>query len=175
VRHVAGLEVVNGFHKKSGKSGDGAKIRDEKLTDVNMAVELLLDGMAGRYDTAYVLSGDMDQIPAIIAATLRLERPKCVVVLLSPSQDPDDYKKRFCEANRETIQRSMRGGTGPMHHTAPSQLLVKGLTESALANSLLAYEHEDVSCPDYWRLTGRYLAEKCQRQWRPDGERAATA
>ncbi len=62
-RTIPGLEVVFGFRKK----GEGGKGRQEKETDVNLAVELLLDGMNGFYDRAIVLSGDADQIPAIPA------------------------------------------------------------------------------------------------------------
>jgi hypothetical protein len=104
-----------------------------------------------------------------------LPTAKHVVVLLPPSQDEDDYKKRFCESNHETIQRSMRGDTNPMHYMALNQLLVKPLTESVLANSLLAYEHEDVACPKYWRLHSAYLERNCKSAWRPDRPRAVAA
>jgi hypothetical protein len=37
----------------------------EKLTDVNIATELLADAVTGRFDWAYLLSGDADQAPTI--------------------------------------------------------------------------------------------------------------
>ena len=57
VRSIAGLEVISGFYKARHRApGQSAKSRDEKQTDVNLAVELMLDGLAGVYDQAFVLS-----------------------------------------------------------------------------------------------------------------------
>lgn len=157
-RTIPGLEVIDGFHRKGG----GGKPREEKETDVNLAVELLLDGMNGVYDRAIVLSGDADQIPAILAAALRLPRPRSVLVLIPPSQDVDDWKNRYCEF---ACQLKLRA---TLHPAAPHQIDVARLDEKQLANSLLRYELASVSCPPYWRLPARYLDAHCLPRHRPD-------
>lgn len=66
VKTIRGAGIVYGFHRR-----DARRLCEEKGSDVNLAVELLLDGLGQRYDTAYVLSGDADQIPAVAAAGFR--------------------------------------------------------------------------------------------------------
>jgi hypothetical protein len=164
VRSIAGLEVISGFHKPHGAGpGESAKSRDEKQTDVNLAVELLLDGLAGRYDRAIVLSGDTDEIPSVVAAAYRLPKPRRVLALLPPSQNLDDWKKRYCEAAWATGQRT------DLPHTGPNHVEAHVLTEKKLANSLLQYELPDVSCPPYWRLPEHYLQAQCEPRWHPAG------
>lgn len=162
VRTIAGLEVISGFYKPRHEApGQGAKSRDEKLTDVNLAVELLLDGLAGVYERAIVLSGDADQMPSILAAAYRLPKPRRVLALLPPAQDKEDWKHRYCWAAEGLSQRMT------MPHTAPHHVDVGVLGERELANSLLRYELPEVSCPSYWRLPGHYLAAQCEARWRP--------
>lgn len=163
VRTVPGLEVIHGFHRR----GDGGKGREEKETDVNLAVELLLDGLGGVYEKAIVLSGDTDQIPAILAAALRLPQPRCVLALLPPSQTTDDWKKHYCHAAKQLKERAERN-EARLHQPALHQVDVGKLTESQLANSLLAYEPGVVSCPGYWRLKTSYLETHCRPEHRPD-------
>ena len=164
VRTITGIEVISGFYKPHGaEPGQSAKSRDEKQTDVNLAVELLLDGLAGVYERAIVLSGDADEIPSIIAAAYRLPQARRVLVLLPPAQNLEDWKKRYCEAAFAAKART------ELHRTCPNHVEARVLTESQLANSLLHYELPDVSCPPYWRLPAHYLQEKCQPQWNPAG------
>ncbi len=162
VRSIAGLEVISGFYKpRKAEPGESAKARDEKQTDVNLAVELLLDGLGGVYDQAYVLSGDTDEIPSIVAAAHRLTKPLRVCALLPPAQNLEDWKDRFCEAAWAAKQRAELKSLGP------NQVGVHVLTERSLANSLLRYELPDVSCPAYWRLPAHYLQARCEARWRP--------
>ncbi|MBI5281365.1 MAG: NYN domain-containing protein [Candidatus Solibacter usitatus] len=159
-RTIPGLEMVFGFHKPHG----GGKARDEKLTDVNLAVELLLDGMNGVYDQAYVLSGDTDQIPAVFAAALRLPKPLRVCALLPPAQEVEDWKSRYLHYVHDLMARV------EFPHPEPHQIDVGGLTERQLANSLLPYRMGQVSCPPYWRLPAKYLDAKCRPEYRPERE-----
>jgi uncharacterized LabA/DUF88 family protein len=158
-RTIRGLEVIRGFHKR-GREGKG---REEKETDVNLAVELVLDGLRGVYDRAYVLSGDTDQIPSVLAAAFRLPQPKCVSILLPPSQTADDWKKHYCEA---ALQLKEREG---FRQPEPFQVEVGGVDQGKLMNSLLRYELEGVSCPAYWRVPGKVLEAECRRENRPEG------
>jgi hypothetical protein len=75
------LEVVYGYHRP-----DELRRRKEKLTDVNIAVELLLGATQyPAYDKAILISGDADLIPAVAAVTKRINEPKLVDVWLPPS------------------------------------------------------------------------------------------
>ncbi|GEM_PF-1671588 len=157
---IRGLEVISGFHRPPATREE--KAREEKQTDVNMAVELLIDGLNGVYDLAFVMSGDADQIPAVLAAALRLPKPHSVFVLLPPGHDQDGWKKHYCHAADGILTRS-----GFQHHAAPSQIQVQRYGEDKLANSLLHYELDGISCPKYWRLPGHYLDRVCRSEFRP--------
>ena len=40
---------------------------EEKRTDVNMAVQIVYDGLQNKYDKAIIITGDSDIVPAIDA------------------------------------------------------------------------------------------------------------
>jgi len=158
---IRGLDVIDGFHRPRGaEPGHASKARDEKLTDVNLAVELLMDGLNHVYDRAIVMSGDADQIPAVLAAALRLPKPHDICVLLPPGQQGDDWSKHCGEAAQQ-----LRLRDAIRHHASPIQ--VKCYGEKELANSLLPYELDGVSCPQYWRLPPQYLDRMCSPECRP--------
>jgi len=52
---------------------------EEKMTDVNIAVELILDAHDDRFDTALVVSGDSDQVPPVRAIRARFPHKRIVV------------------------------------------------------------------------------------------------
>jgi uncharacterized LabA/DUF88 family protein len=54
----------------------------EKLTDVHIATTILRDGVAGRFDWAYLVSGDADQAPTV--RTLKAMAPSTRVHVLFP-------------------------------------------------------------------------------------------
>jgi hypothetical protein len=170
VRTVAGLEVVEGYYKPATDDRPDARARkrEEKQTDINLAVELLLDAGAARYDHAYVLSGDRDQIPAILAAAYRLPKPREITVLLPPGHVAADW-----EQDRDTAWRRLHlrqsGGPAP----PPRPVHAVEITEAMLANSLLRYalplaDGRILKCPDFWRLPAKYLDSTCRRDRRPD-------
>ena len=55
---------------------------EEKMTDVNMAVELLGDAQDGAFDTAIIISGDSDLTGPV--STVRRRYPKKQVIVASP-------------------------------------------------------------------------------------------
>ncbi len=55
---------------------------EEKETDVNIALHLLLGGLRGRFDRALLVSGDSDLAPAV--RLLRAEAPGVDVRILTP-------------------------------------------------------------------------------------------
>ncbi len=169
LRTIPGVEVIQGFHKPHGaEPGHAAKARDEKQTDVNLAVELLLDAANNVFEQAFVLSGDSDQIPAIIAAAYRIGNGRRVRVLIPPGQDAEDWKKRYAPAAYALRQRGIE-----FKSLGPNQVDVQTLTEAQLANSLLPYVLPEVECPDYWRLKDSYLERMCRAECDPRRQRAS--
>lgn len=72
VATIDGLDIVWGFHQQPRNKKRIAKIREEKQTDVKIAVELLVDAINGDCERAIVVTGDIDQAPAVFAARERL-------------------------------------------------------------------------------------------------------
>jgi len=130
------------------------KPREEKQTDVNIAVEMLLDAIAPfGFDRAILLTGDTDLAPAAWAVSNRVPQPKQVTVLLPPGQEGRGWLRYF----------KRKGGA----------LELVQITEEMLALSLLRYEipngsRERVSCLEEWRLPRTYLDFKVRPEQRPD-------
>lgn len=161
---IPGLMKVFGYYR----SGEQA-LREEKETDVNIAVEMLLDGFAGNFDTAYLLSADTDQIPAVAAAAFRLKGQKRIRVLVPPAQSIESWQRHYLSYMQQLKKRF------EFHQQELRQVDVLGLTEEILANSLLPYDLPGAKCPHYWRLPEKYLKRKCQAEWRPDIARGQAA
>ena len=64
---------------------------EEKETDVNIAISLVEDAVEDRYDTAILMLGDSDLIPAI-KATKRLAAPKRVIIAFPPNPHAAELK-----------------------------------------------------------------------------------
>lgn len=86
VRTISNLEVVEGFHNRefSTNPSQRQKYRSEKATDVNIAIALVLDAAKGVYDSAILVTGDCDQMPAVHAASTEFARH--IEVWLPPGQ-----------------------------------------------------------------------------------------
>jgi len=72
LKTVQGLTVTEGFYKRADHrlSGRIRKEREEKQTDVNLAVEMLLDAGSppeSRTEHVFLLCGDYDQMPVVFA------------------------------------------------------------------------------------------------------------
>lgn len=161
---IPGLKTVFGYYRSESDA-----LRQEKETDVNIAVEMLLDGFAGNFDTAYVLSGDTDQIPAVAAAAFRLKGQKRVRVLVPPAQSIESWQRHYLNYMQQLKKRF------EIPKPEPRQVDVMPLTEEILANSLLGYDLPEAPCPPYWRLPPHYLDKMCRREWRPDTGSARAA
>jgi uncharacterized LabA/DUF88 family protein len=93
------IEVIEGkYHKEPQKCRKCGHVRTElieKMTDVNIAVELVLDAVKDKYDIALLVTADKDLVPAVKA--VRNEFPKKrIVIALPPKRYSDDLIK---EAN----------------------------------------------------------------------------
>ncbi|MBW1809759.1 MAG: NYN domain-containing protein [Deltaproteobacteria bacterium] len=65
---------------------------EEKETDVNIAIELLRQAVYDNYDTAFILSGDSDLLPAIRAVTEMFPN-KTIKLLLPPGRRAELLKQ----------------------------------------------------------------------------------
>lgn len=135
-------------------------LRKEHYTDVNIAVEILLDALDVRGDhKAILVSGDTDFAPAVYAVQkgmvdrglLRSGKTVDVWAPPGPSYLTNGWREYFREPE----------------HSCP--VTIKTITESMLAESLLPYEKPRVyTCPEDWRLPLAYLKEKVPDGLRPD-------
>jgi uncharacterized LabA/DUF88 family protein len=64
---------------------------EEKMTDVNIATELLMDAVADKFDVALIISGDSDLVPPL--RVLRKDYPhKRTVVAFPPNRESAQLK-----------------------------------------------------------------------------------
>lgn len=170
LRTVQDLAVVEGFHKPPSEK----KGREEKQTDVNLAVEMLVDNFRpaeSRPQHVFVLSGDCDLMPAIFALQERSSAPIPVTVIIPSDSTKQNWDDRY-KTTRSVLRRCHLTGTAANAPGRPVPSVVR-LTEAMLANSLLGYVLNDSAgefdCPPYWQLPAEYLKAHCrQEQWRPD-------
>jgi uncharacterized LabA/DUF88 family protein len=143
---------------RSVKNPAGLKpFRKEQHTDINIAIEILLDALDAKgYHKAILISGDTDFAPAIYAVQKGmvdrglLRNGKTVDVWV-PGIHTNGWHAYFRE---------------PEHSCS---IRIERITESMLAKSLLPYEKPRVyTCPKDWRLPGAYLKEKVPDGLRPD-------
>jgi hypothetical protein len=86
VRTIPRVVVVEGFHRRGDDSSAPhapKKKREEKQTDVNIAVNMLVDAAKNACDWLLLVTADQDQIPAVTA--VRREFGKRVDVWLPPT------------------------------------------------------------------------------------------
>jgi hypothetical protein len=143
-------DIIRGRHQRrerrteEGGSAEKRVYREEKMTDVRLAVELMLDAIKpGGYEKAIILTSDQDFFPAAQAVKSRISVPKSVEFAFSPDSDPE-VLRRYCRAHK--IRYS---------YIKPAMLL----------NSRFPDEFKDpatgqkIVCPLYWRLPS-HLAEQ---------------
>jgi len=63
------LQIIYGHYQSKptfcNKCGHSWNDNEEKMTDVNIAVNMISDAIEDKYDTAFLISGDSDLVPAI--------------------------------------------------------------------------------------------------------------
>jgi len=67
------------------------EIPTEKMTDVSIAVQILIDAYENNYDTALLVSGDTDLIPAV-KAVKRLFHDKKVIMAFPPARYCSEFE-----------------------------------------------------------------------------------
>ncbi|MDZ4164385.1 MAG: NYN domain-containing protein [Smithellaceae bacterium] len=84
--------------RKCNRCGFEDEVPNEKMTDVNIAVELLSDAFQERYDTAFLISADSDLVPPI--KRIRLLFPEKNIIIAFP---PDRFSKELDKHARSTF------------------------------------------------------------------------
>ena len=79
--------------RRCAQCGFESQVPNEKMTDVNIAVELIADAVQDAYDTALLISGDSDLTPAIRKVKELFPR-KRVIVAFPPAR----YSQRLAQA-----------------------------------------------------------------------------
>jgi uncharacterized LabA/DUF88 family protein len=91
-----GVQVFYGKFKTKDYScnncGYKYKVREEKRTDVNLAVELMTGAFLNGYDTALLISGDSDLIPALHMIK-KLYPAKKIGILFPPNRHTSEMEK----------------------------------------------------------------------------------
>jgi len=87
---VPNLEIIYGKYQLNPREcthcGFKDQVPNEKMTDVNIAVEMLSDAVKDKFDTALLLSADSDLAPLIRAIKSTFTQ-KRVVVVFPPKRD----------------------------------------------------------------------------------------
>lgn len=87
---VAGLKIYYGHFQahieECRRCGHTYPYANEKMTDVNIATELLTDAFTDQYDTALLITGDSDLVPPIKAIHTHFKN-KRVMVGFPPKRD----------------------------------------------------------------------------------------
>ena len=178
LRTMSGLTVIEGFYKRTDPHiQEGlADRREEKQTDVNLAVEALLDTLgsgASRPEHVFLLTGDCDEIPVVFALQERLPVSIPVTVLLPSRQKEEDWIKSYQRTRKRLLKNNPSNQAARVSGRPATPVRVKVLDEEMLANSLLKYSLRDsegeFQCPHYWKLSSEYLDQWCRHPaWRPD-------
>jgi hypothetical protein len=89
LRTLPKIEIIFGRfeidRKQCDKCGHAGFHPQEKKTDVNIATNLICDALADRFDTAILITGDSDIVPAL-EAVKKLKPEKRLVVAFPPNR-----------------------------------------------------------------------------------------
>lgn len=133
LRTLKGLEIVLGRFEPNrnecDRCGHPAYHPQEKKTDVNIATHLICDALENRYDTAILVTGDSDLVPALHAVT-RLKPEKRLVVAFPPNR----YSKELEDAS----------------HVRPLRIWEPLLRNSRLPETIRRQGLPTIVCPETW-------------------------
>jgi uncharacterized LabA/DUF88 family protein len=112
--------------------------REEKRTDVNIALHMLDDMHQGNCDSFVLISGDSDLVPAIDLVLDRMPTAKVSVYIPVPINSPQGDRDRYYKMELRNVATSVR--------KLPHQLL----KHSLLPNSVILPDLSTVSMPGSW-------------------------
>ena len=86
------------------KCGNRWPAFEEKMTDVNIATEMIFDALDNNYDTAFLISADSDLVPPV--ERIRDQAPEKRIIALFPPKRKSGHLKRTVHASMD-IGRAM--------------------------------------------------------------------
>lgn len=102
------VQIIEGHYREDevecNKCGRSWSVPEEKMTDVNIATQLIFDAFASRFDIAVVVSGDSDLVPPIREIRQFLSA-KRLHVAFPPARHSNEMRKAAHE--RFTIDAGM--------------------------------------------------------------------
>lgn len=88
------IDIIYGNYRESNFECSGCRrpnfIPNEKQTDVNIAVEMMLDAYLNRYDVALLVGGDSDLVPAVRAVKSHFK--KQIICCFPPKRHSKELK-----------------------------------------------------------------------------------
>lgn len=111
---------------------------DEKQSDINLAIEVMLDALGpSPPGQVFLLSDDRDLMPVAFSLLERITVPIGVVVLLPSRADARNWQESYRQTAARLDDLRLTGRRGSI---APT---VSALSEELLASSLLGYALAD--------------------------------
>lgn len=130
LRTIPDIEIIFGRfepeRKLCEKCGHPGLHPQEKKTDVNLATSLICDALGDKYDTAIVITGDSDIVPAVQA--VKSLKPEKRIVSAFP---PNRYSKELADIT----------------HVQPLKIWEPWLRKSRLASTIKREGLPDIICP----------------------------
>ena len=111
------FEIYYGYFQKNTKTcercGYKTSVSIEKMTDVNIAVELMKDAFLNRFDKALLISADSDLVP-VIDSIKALFPNKKIIIAFPPKRSSKHLRKcasGVIHVSRSIIEKSMLPNT----------------------------------------------------------------
>jgi hypothetical protein len=131
---IPDIEIFYGRYKLTTRLCPYCKMTDEvpveKMTDIRIATQLILDAVKNKYDTALLITGDGDLVPAIEA--VKSITPEKKIIIASP---PLRYN-----ANLHAVAGN---------HMNIFENVIK---KSLLPDQITLPDGYILRCPDYWKM-----------------------
>lgn len=112
---IPGLVVFEGHYLLKPRNcfacGNKVEVAEEKMTDVNIATELLMDTFLDNYDLAIVISGDTDLVPPI--RKIRAFFPHKHVVVCFPPSRANKQLKMVCSGCMHIFPKTLHASLLP--------------------------------------------------------------
>lgn len=105
LKRASSVELLLGRHEFRGHDRHGRSMYEEKETDVNVAVQMVAGAYENRYDTAVVISGDTDMVPAM---KLVRSRGKRVIWCPFPEQEGADDLRKLADTTFPLTEQFLR-------------------------------------------------------------------
>lgn len=135
-----GVKVIRGEFRKTSKFCRKCQrpfeTFEEKETDVNIAIKLFEQAYHNTYDTAIILSGDSDQLPAIRAVKKNFPSKKFGVII--PPEKTAEHLKRESDFHRK--------------------IKLTHLKSSLIEDPFIFPDGLTINCPENWKQLPTFVS-----------------